>query len=122
MFSDTRAMEKQWGVWALRLRGRPLQSFKGSETRHTRSVRQAVLPYKGDNEREGGKGDDSNNGGTDDALLPTPLSANSSAIHDKNRECEGIGPWLAENDTCPICIAKVELIETCNCLRNHHTS
>ena len=37
---------------------------------------------------------------------------NSNPIHDKNRKCEGIRPWLAENDTCPICIA-METMGTC---------
>ena len=28
-------------------------------------------------------------------------------FHDTTRDCDGIRPWLAENETCPICIEKV---------------
>ena len=31
-------------------------------------------------------------------------------FHDKTRDCDGVRPWLQENDTCPICIEKVEII------------
>ena len=31
-------------------------------------------------------------------------------FHDKTRDCDGIRPWLVANETCPICVKKVELI------------